>query len=83
MKLLNAQNCSHSLKQIKNNSVYCLHLDQWVAVNYCQYGCLNYEHQEIDPSTIPPETNDADSTGPVRDEDGKEIDITSEDEAHW
>lgn len=35
----NALKCSKSKKQIKNNSVYCTLLDQWVAVNYCAYVC--------------------------------------------
>jgi hypothetical protein len=35
----NAEKCNKSRKIIKNNSIYCNLLDQWVSVNYCAYAC--------------------------------------------
>jgi uncharacterized Fe-S cluster protein YjdI len=78
----NAQSCLHSQKQIRNNSVYCQHQDRgWISPKNCE-GCTHYE---LDPSGAQAASREevADSTGPVRDEDGNAIGITQEDELEW
>lgn len=35
----NAECCSQSNKVIKNNSVFCNLLDQWISINYCANLC--------------------------------------------
>lgn len=35
----NALTCQKSRKQIKNETVYCELLDQWLSVNYCAFSC--------------------------------------------
>jgi hypothetical protein len=43
VNLANATTCRHSNREVKNNSVYCNRLDQWVSVNYCAHACQKYE----------------------------------------
>lgn len=72
IKFTNAQSCLHSQKQIRNNSVYCTRLDQWLAINYCQNVCQDYEPQEVTPSTIPQEYT-IDKSGSIRNEKGEAV----------
>lgn len=40
---VNSMKCKHSNRKIKNNSVFCKKIDQWVSVNYCANACRNFE----------------------------------------
>ena len=65
---MNALSCSKSQKQIRNRSVYCTLLDQWLSVNYCENACRAYELKE---NTSTPKTEKiSDSTGAIRNEEG-------------
>jgi len=34
--------CKYSLRQVKNRSIYCTLLDQWVSIRYCEHACRAY-----------------------------------------
>jgi len=42
----NAKTYTYSKKIMKNNSVECIKLNQWVATNNCQYSCRFYSKEK-------------------------------------
>jgi len=65
---MNALNCSKSHKQIKNKSVYCMLLDQYVSINYCENACRAYELKKNE--FVPKTEKIIDSSGVIRNEEG-------------
>jgi len=66
----NVKSCLHSQKRIRNNSIYCQRQDRgWISVRNCE-GCPHYEPD----SNVTPAASEeiVDSTGPIRDDEGKE-----------